>query len=93
MDFAWMQWTPITLALFCAVILMLTFMTIWDLRSPGISRKGFLPVAFARGERLFLSIVVFLATCVLWLAFLPDTPLEYALPVAAVLIIILVRWG
>jgi predicted small integral membrane protein len=93
MDLDWMQWTPLTVAIFFGVVSVLVFMGVWDVRSPSIRRKGFLPVGFTRGERLFLSVVVFLATCILWLAFLPDTPIEYALPVAAILIVILVRWG
>ena len=93
MDLTWMQWTPLTGVIFVGVVSTLVFMSIWDIRSPSIRRKGFLPVGFTRGERLYLSVVTFLATCILWLAFLPDTPIEYALPVAAILIFILVRWG
>ncbi|MBZ0283812.1 MAG: DUF2160 domain-containing protein [Anaerolineae bacterium] len=93
MDLLWMQWTPTTIVLFIAVIATLTVMVIWDIRTPSIRRKGFLPIGFARGERLFLSVVIFLSTFVFWMAFLPDTNVEYALPVAAVLIVIMVRWG
>jgi predicted small integral membrane protein len=75
------------------VVAMLTIMVIWDIRSPSIRRKGFLPVGFTRGERVFLSIVIFLTTCIFWMAFLPDSRVELALPVAAILIIIVVRWG
>jgi predicted small integral membrane protein len=88
-----MQWTPLTIVIFVAVIVTLTAMVIWDIRSPSIRRKGFLPVGFTRGERLFLSIIIFLGACILWMSFLPDTDLEYALPVAAILIVIVVRWG
>ena len=93
MDLSWMQWTPVTLVIFIGVIGVLTVMTVWDVRSPSISRKGFLPVGFTRGERLFLSVVVFLGTFIFWMAFLPKTPVEFALPVAAILILIVVRWG
>jgi predicted small integral membrane protein len=88
-----MQWTPPTIGLFIAVITILTIMTIWDIRSPSVPRKGFLPVGFTRGERLFLSVVTFLGTILAWMALLPDTNLNFALPVAAVLIFIVVRWG
>jgi predicted small integral membrane protein len=93
MDLSWMQWTPPTIGIFIGVIVMLTIMTTWDIRSPGIRRHGFLRVGFTRGERIFLSIVIFLGTMLLWLAFLPDTNLLLALPAAAVLIFIVVRWG
>ena len=88
-----MQWTPLTQGIFAGVILTLLAMTIWDVRSPGVRRKGFLVVGFTRGERLFLSVVIFFSTVILWMAFLPKTDLIYALPVAAVLIFIVVRWG
>lgn len=93
MDLEWMQWTGPTFVIFIGVILMLTAMTIWDIRSPSEKRVGFLGVGFTRGDRLFLSIVTFLGTMLLWLAFLPDTNWLFALPVAAVLIFILVRWA
>jgi predicted small integral membrane protein len=93
MDLSWMRWTPPTVAIFIGLLLTLTVMTVWDIRSPSIRRKGFLPVGFTRGERLFLSIVIFFGTIILWIAFLKNTNLLWALPVAAILIIIVVRWG
>lgn len=93
MDIAWMEWTPLTFRIFLGVVAVLSSMTVWDLISPSQKRKGFLPFGFTRGERLFLSVVTFLATMLLFLAFLPETNLYYALPVAAVLILIVVRWG
>lgn len=93
MNLSWMQWTTPTLLMVAGLFATLTVMGIWDARSPSVRRKGFLPVGFTRGERLFLSIVTFFGTMVLWLAFLPTTNLLYALPVAAVLIVLMVRWG
>ena len=93
MNLSWMQWTPPTIAVFIGVMVALTIMTIWDIRSPSIRRKGFLPIGFTRGERFFLSVVVFLGTFIFWLAFLPDTDPLFALPAAAILIFIVVRWG
>jgi predicted small integral membrane protein len=93
MDLTWMQWTPLTLGLLIALFAALTVLTVWDIRSPSIRRKGFLPVGFTRGERFFLSVVIFLATMIFWLAFLPNANLLYALPVAGILIVLVVRWG
>lgn len=93
MSLDWMQWTPPTFGVFIGVIVMLTGMTIWDIKSPTTRRKGFLSFGFTRGERLFLSIVIFIGTIIVWIAFLPDTDLLFALPVAAILIAIMVRWG
>jgi predicted small integral membrane protein len=86
----WMEWTTPTFIIFIGVILMLTGMTIWDIRNPSTARKGFFGVPFTRGDRLFLSIVTFLGTFILWMAFLPDLNLIFALPVAAVLILIVI---
>ena len=81
----WMQWTSPTIAIFIGVVISITGMAIWDYRSPSEKRKG--------GERLFLSIIIFLGTVILFMAFLPDTDLRLAFPVAAVIIFIVVRWG
>ncbi|HLA45351.1 MAG TPA: DUF2160 family membrane protein [Aggregatilineales bacterium] len=88
-----MEWTSPTIRIFVGVISTLAVMTIWDVFSPGVPRKGFLPLGFTRGERLFLSVVIFLGTMIAWLAFLPDTNWHYALPVAGVIILIVVIWG
>ena len=71
----------------------LGLMTLWDLIAPGVRRKGFLPFGFTRGDRLFLSVVIFLGTVLIWLAFKPDTNWHNAFPVAGVVILIVVKWG
>jgi predicted small integral membrane protein len=93
MDFEWMRWTPVTTQLFVGLMAMLTGLTVWELRSPSIRRKGFLPLGFTRGERFFLSILILVGTTILWMAFLPDMNWFYALPVAGLLIVIVVIWG
>jgi predicted small integral membrane protein len=57
-----MAWTGPTAAFFAAIALMLVAMTIWELRSPTVLRKGRLPMLTTRGDRLFISL--------LWAAFL-----------------------
>jgi predicted small integral membrane protein len=32
-------------------------MTVWELRSPTVQRKGFLPMATTRGDRLFIGLL------------------------------------
>lgn len=92
-DISWMEWTKPTSYILVGVVITLTIMTIWDLISPGVRRKGVLPFGFTRGDRLFLSVVIFLGTVLYWLAFHPDTNWHNAFPVAGVLILIMVRWG
>lgn len=56
--FDWMVWTLPTAIFFICIGLMLAAMTIWELKSPTIIRKGFLPIATTRGDRLFIGLLV-----------------------------------
>ena len=56
--FDWMVWTLPTAVFFICIVLMLVGMTVWELRSPTILRKGFLPMATTRGDRLFIGLLV-----------------------------------
>ncbi len=56
--FSWMVWTPPTAIFFICIALMLAGMTIWELKSPTTLRKGFLPMATTRGDRLFIGLLV-----------------------------------
>ena len=51
----WMNWTVPTAAFFGVIALLLIGMTTWELRSPSIPRRGFLPIATTRGDRLFIG--------------------------------------
>ncbi len=53
----WMVWTIPVAVFFGCVALMLVCMTIWELRSPTRLRKGFLPIATTRGDRLFIGLM------------------------------------
>ncbi len=56
--FEWMAWTTPVAVFFCCIVLMLAGMTVWELRSPTVLRKGFLPIATTRGDRLFIGLLV-----------------------------------
>jgi len=56
--FDWMAWTLPVAVFFCCIVLMLLGMTLWELRSPTVLRKGFLPIATTRGDRLFIGLLV-----------------------------------
>lgn len=62
----WMVWTTPVAIFFTGIVLMLVAMTIWEIRSPTVLRKGFLPIATTRGDRLFIGL---LAAAYLNLAF------------------------
>jgi predicted small integral membrane protein len=54
----WMAWTLPVAVFFGCIVLMLVGMTLWELRSPTTERKGFLPIATTRGDRLFIGLLV-----------------------------------
>ena len=56
--FEWMAWTTPVAVFFCSIVLMLAGMTVWELKSPTVERKGWLPIATTRGDRLFIGLLV-----------------------------------
>jgi predicted small integral membrane protein len=55
--FEWMVWTLPVAVFFTCIVLMLIAMTIWEIKSPTVMRKGFLPIATTRGDRLFIGLL------------------------------------
>ena len=55
--FAWMVWTTPVAVFFCCIALMLVGMTVWVIKAPAVLRKGFLPIATTRGDRLFIGLL------------------------------------
>lgn len=55
--FRWMAWTTPVAVFFIAIFVMLAGMTAWELRAPTITRRGFLPIATTRGDRLFIGLL------------------------------------
>ncbi len=55
--FNWMAWTTPVAVFFICIGLMLAGMTVWELRSPTVLRKGWLPMATTRGDRLFVGLM------------------------------------
>lgn len=64
--FDWMAWTLPVAVFFVCIGLMLVGMTVWEIKSPTVMRKGFLPIPTTRGDRLFIGL---LAAAYLNLAF------------------------
>ena len=56
--FDWMAWTLPVAVFFVCIVLMLAGMTVWELKSPTVMRKGFLPIATTRGDRLFIGLLI-----------------------------------
>ncbi len=55
--FEWMAWTLPVAVFFACIVLMLVGMTVWEIKAPTIERRGFLPIATTRGDRLFIGLL------------------------------------
>ena len=55
--FEWMAWTTPVAVSFVCIVLMLIGMTVWEIKSPTVLRKGFLPIETTRGDRLFVGLL------------------------------------
>ena len=55
--FDWMAWTLPVAVFFICIVLMLIGMTVWEIQSPTVMRKGFLPLETTRGDRLFIGLL------------------------------------
>ena len=89
---SWMVWTVPTAIFFSYIAAMLAGMTVWEIMSPTIERKGFLPIATTRGDRLFIGL---LSAAFIHLGVIGFTSLSIwiALAVSAVWLLVLMRWG
>jgi predicted small integral membrane protein len=56
--FDWMVWTLPVAVFFSCIALMLLGMTVWEMKSPTTTRKGWLPIATTRGDRLFIGLLL-----------------------------------
>jgi len=55
--FDWMAWTLPVAVFFTCIVLMLVAMTVWEIKSPTVMRRGWLPIATTRGDRLFIGLM------------------------------------
>jgi predicted small integral membrane protein len=55
--FDWMVWTTPVAVFFTCIALMLVGMTVWERKSPTTLRRGWLPMATTRGDRLFIGLL------------------------------------
>ncbi len=53
----WMAWTLPVAVFFSCIVLLLVGMTVWELKSPTVARKGWLPITTTRGDRLFIGLL------------------------------------
>lgn len=92
MSLDWMYWTKPTAIFFIILFLMIMGMLVWELVSPTIERRGFLRIPTTRGTRFFLGLLGSAYIHLAWLG-LTDLTLWAALPIAAVWMFVVMRWG
>lgn len=92
MDIGWMAWTPVTAAFFSFIVLMLIGMTVWQILSPSIARRGFLPIVTTRGDRLFISLLGSAYIHLAWLG-LTEMAVWIATMISVVYLVTVMRWG
>ena len=90
--FSWMAWTRPVAIFFTAIVLMLIGMTVWELRSPSIMRRGFLPIATTRGDRLFIGLLAAAYINLAWTG-LSNLPQWIGAAASFVVLLIVMRWG
>ncbi len=88
----WMAWTTVTAGFFLTIFLILVGMLVWELKSPSMERKGFLPIATTRGDRLFIGLLGSAYLTLTWVG-LTDWTLWLVLPVIVVFMSLVMRYG
>ena len=92
MSLEWMAWTLPTAVFFIVIACILIVMTIWQVKAPSFERKGFLPIATTPGDLLFIGLLGSAYINLAWLA-LTSISLWIGLVIAAIWMLILMRWG
>jgi predicted small integral membrane protein len=87
-----MAWTTPVAIFFIAIALLLVTMTLWELRSPTIARKGLLPLVTTRGDRLFIGLLMAAYINLAWTG-MTDLPQWWGLGISAVVLAAVMRWG
>ncbi|MDH2431547.1 DUF2160 domain-containing protein [Pokkaliibacter sp. MBI-7] len=88
----WMAWTLPTAAFFSIIAVILVCMTVWEVRSPCVDRRGFLPISTTRGDRLFIGLLVS-AYIHLAVIGLTEWSIWIAFGVSLVWMFIVMKWG
>ena len=90
--FAWMAWTPVVAVFFVAIGLLLVGMAAWEVRSPSVLRKGLLPMATTRGDRLFVGLLAAAYINLAWTG-LTDLSQWVGGVMGLGALLLLMRWG
>lgn len=88
----WMAWTWPTALFTGLIIAAIAVLTMLDLRSPPVTRKGFLPIPTDRGDRFYIAMLGLLAINLTWWGLSDASPL-YGLGLSLLWLAVTLRWG
>ena len=89
---AWMAWTPTTAIFFAAIALLIAALVVWGAVSPSKPRKGLLPMATTRGDRVFLGLLGSAFIHLAWIGLSEASPWGAAL-LSLLYFLAITRWG
>lgn len=92
MNLEWMAWTIPTATFFITIAIILIGMTVWEVISPTIERKGFLPLSTTRGDRLFIGLLGSAYIHLAWVG-LSNLTIWFGFAIALVWMVVVMRWG
>ena len=88
----WMEWTAPTAVLFSVIGAAILGMLVWELISPTVARRGFLPMPTTRGDRFFIGLLATAFVHMAWLGLTAASP-WWALGASAAVMAAVGRWG
>jgi predicted small integral membrane protein len=88
----WMAWTAPSAVFFAIIIAAIAGLLVWELRSPNIARRGWLPMPTTRGDRFFIGLLAAAFIHIAWLGLTLATPWG-ALGISVLVMAMIGRWG
>ncbi len=89
---SWMAWTLPTGLFIGLIITAIAVLTVMDVRSPPVTRKGFLPIPTDRGDRFYIAMLGLLAINLTFWGLSDASPL-IGLGISLVWWGVTMRWG
>ncbi|MBF0572357.1 MAG: DUF2160 domain-containing protein [Desulfamplus sp.] len=92
MNLEWMAWTLPTAIFFTTIVCILIAMTVWQIVSPCVKRRGFIPLSTTRGDRLFIGLLSSAYIHLAWLG-LTNFTIWIAFGLSLIWMVVVMRWG
>lgn len=89
---SWMAWTQPVAIFFTCMAALLVAMTVWEIRSPSVARKGWLPMPTTRGDRLFIGLLAAAYINLTWTG-LTDVSQWWGAGLSGAVLVVIMRWG